>query len=167
MNLSQEVLEVVRGIQEYNQPANNYTNPACTGISIGNEAPQEEQQPTGEQGYDTITPRLSDIDRAATIAQYGQLESMDDEVVNTDFAYYPTTVGVGRRAKSDGFLKPGSRGKRAYLSKSSAVDRWVKVGKNHGLKAFALITLKRDKINPDGTFSEPIRVLHVEYLPIS
>lgn len=161
-SLSVEILKITRSLGEYNQPANNYTNTAGTGIRIGNESPQEEQEPTGEQGYDTIAPRLGDIDRAATIAQYGQLEEFEG-----NSAYFATTDGASQKIKSDGFVKPGRTGSRVYRSKSSAIEQWTHLSQMFGLGRFAIVRVRSDRVNPDGTFTQPLRVLDIEYYPVS
>ena len=158
MSISREILAIISSIKE---TANDFTRGAGIQIGVGDETTRTGEVPSG---YDTVPPRLMDIDRDATISNIGNgyYESLEEGV-----AYYATTVGVGRKAEKDRFIQPKGKGNRVYFSKSKAVENWTQYCKKSGFKTFAIVSVKNFGINPDGTFTDRIRVLHVEYVPVS
>ena len=166
MKLSNKILslidEITEGMNAYLTPTGIQTQGYATQASI--QTPGEEQTPTGAHGFDTRCPRLIDMDIKATVGSMGghsYYEALEGS------AYFATTVGVGKKAKTDGFIEPKSSGSRVFFSRSQATDWFVAISKMFGLKTFALITVNPDKCNPDGTFTKRLRVEKVEYVPVS
>lgn len=158
MSLSRDILSVIQDIRE---GINDYAYHGGIQVGVGDETTRTGNAPSG---YDTVPPRLNDLDIAAAVSTSGNsyYESLEE-----DAAYYATTVGVGKKADTDGFIEPKPNGDRVFMSRSQAVDEWVRLCKSQGLKTFALVLVNKNNCNMDGTFTERLRVLHVEYVPVS
>jgi len=157
MSLSQEILSIIHEIQE---GINDYAYHGGIQVGVGDETTRTGNAPSG---YDTVPPRLQDLDIAAAVSTSGNsyYESLEDA------AYFATTVGVGKKADTDGFIEPKPNGDRVFMSRSKAIDEWIRLCKSWGFKTFALVLVDKNKCNLDGTFTERLKVLHVEYIPVS
>lgn len=137
--------KVVETLRAYGQEA---------GIKVCTEPPNEEQAPQGAEGFDTETPNMGDLDRAAAVGG-GYYESI------YDIMYYATFEGEARKLRDEVYVMPGPY----YLqhSKSDATQEAVRNAKRYGAKTCAVVTFKPGKYLNKGL----LKVENVEFFPVS
>lgn len=161
MTISRKILDIIEGSDTTTTGTGPQINnwASGTGVQVGQRTPEDEQRPSQEQGFDTETQDLRDLNDVGRMSQYGAVsyESLGP-------AYYVTTTGKAKQIKLVGFLRPPGQ---VTFSRSEAVEKGIRNCRRMSLESFALITLNPSGINDDGTFSMPLRVSHVDIVPYS